>query len=675
MKDVHSIVKPQKYKDDYICILAIIALEVFFFRNVIGNSNLFGDIGDGRLAVLLTEHWFRFFTGKEKFADLAMLYPYKGTLGFSDMFLGFGIISSIFRFFGCDMYTAYKLTLILLHIFGSFSMYFLLRKKFSINAIWSLFGVIAFFHSTTFATQAASHTQLSYLSILPLLAILLANIIRDFSNQKVQNKSYYTFIILYVLIIYTGWYVAFFTTIFLLIFFTVYLCTEKAKGNNPLNGTLHLVSVFRFSFIKYFLFTITLLIPFLVIYLPILKVSDGYTWTETFSYLPELADILNTGSENLLLGNLMRKLEMSGRGELEEGMSFILFCLFIYALFFSRKTRTDNIRYFSLINVLSISCVIGYLLVIRLSNSGLSMWYFIWKLIPGGKAIRAAARFMFFLSMPVSIVVSVYGNDWQKKSKTPRLATVISLSLLILLLLTQIRTGGVFSRWNSREQQIFVNSVPNQPSECKAFFITNSVHSDRPSWAYMMDAYEIATHKNVPTMNGYSGGTPADWKLSNIFSDDYLYAVDFLISKNNLDNIYRFDLSTKTWYPHVYSPLTTTRERVLKFDGKYIKGGQDTNGTRFIEPSGKSWGPYWTVFPGKYKVIMTGRYLKYLKFEIYSHLGDMQYPFTYSIEDNEAIFNFEIQEAVQDFELFIKNESDRTASITSCTLIKQEDYK
>ncbi len=663
----------QKHKEDFICAGVIIALETFFFRNVIGNSNLFGDCGDGRLTMLLTEHWFRFFTGKEKFADLAMFYPYAGALGRSDMFLGFGIISSLFRFFGCSMYKAYKFTLILLHIFGSYSLYFLLRKKLGINAAWSLFGVIAFFHSTTFATLAAGHTQLYCISILPFLSILLANIIQNFSNRKVRNKNCYAFITVYVLIVYTGWYIAFFTTIFSLILLAVYLCIENAKGNNPLKETLQVLSIFKLDLPKYILFTIILLIPFLFVYLPILKESGGYTWDDTFFYLPELADILNVGTENFLLGRLIRKLGMAERGELEAGMSFILFSLFVYSLFFSKKLLPNNSIYFSLIHALSISSVIGYLLVIKLSNSGLSMWYFIWKLIPGGKSIRAAARFMFFLSLPVSISVSVYGNLWQKKLQMTRPAAFTAIVLIPLLFLSQIRIGGIYSKWNSDEQKVFLASIPSPPSECKAFFVTDSRKSSNSPTAYMMDAYEIATHKNVPTMNGYSGSTPAEWNLFDISHENYPLAVDYIVMKKQLKGIYGFDLATKTWYPHAFSPILMMKERMQKFDGRNIKGGHDRDGTRFLEPAGTCWGPYWTVLPGKYKVVMTGSNLDCLQVKIYSHLGDLHYPFTYTAESTRAAFDFEIPEIVQDFELFSENRSDRTVSITSWTLIRQED--
>ena len=102
--------------------------EYVFFRNVIGHDFLIGDNGDGRLTMLLTEHWYNFFRGREAFTEIAYFYPDKDVLGYTDMFLGFGVIHSILRFLGLNMFVAYKYTIILVHLFGSLCMFYLLHS-------------------------------------------------------------------------------------------------------------------------------------------------------------------------------------------------------------------------------------------------------------------------------------------------------------------------------------------------------------------------------------------------------------------------------------------------------------------------------------------------------------------------------------------------------------------
>ena len=53
----------------------LVFCEGFFFRNVLGNDALFGDRGDGRLTMLITEHWWQFISGKEGFFELPFVYP------------------------------------------------------------------------------------------------------------------------------------------------------------------------------------------------------------------------------------------------------------------------------------------------------------------------------------------------------------------------------------------------------------------------------------------------------------------------------------------------------------------------------------------------------------------------------------------------------------------------
>ena len=232
---------------DYLSAVLIIALELLFFRNVIGNDSLFGDSGDGRLTMLLTEHWFRFFTGKEGVADLAMFYPNKNVAGYTDMFLGYGIIHSILRFLSFDVYLSYKMTLIALHVFGSFSLYHLLRRKLGIDVLWSLFGVIAFSYSTTFARSAAIHTQLFGMSLLPFLTALLVDVLQGFDNRKRRNRGIYAFIVFFVLIMYTSWYVAFFTALFLLILLVTYLVTAETGPRAALHDVRAVIAALGFD--------------------------------------------------------------------------------------------------------------------------------------------------------------------------------------------------------------------------------------------------------------------------------------------------------------------------------------------------------------------------------------------------------------------------------------------
>lgn len=147
------------------CVIVSIILficEWFFFRNVIGTANgaLIGDRGDGRFTTLIAEHWWRFIQGKEGFSELSIYYPYQNILGYSDLLLGYGIVHSFLRLIGFNMFSAYKWTLIIYHVFGTVSMYYLLRKTLKCHTLWAMFGTIGFCFSNDYAIHI-SHTQLN----------------------------------------------------------------------------------------------------------------------------------------------------------------------------------------------------------------------------------------------------------------------------------------------------------------------------------------------------------------------------------------------------------------------------------------------------------------------------------------------------------------------------------
>lgn len=660
---------------DCLAAAIIIALELLFFRNVIGNDSLFGGDGDGRLTMFLTEHWFRFFSGKEGFADLAMFYPAKGVAGYSDMFLGYGIIHGILRFLSFDVYLSYKMTLIALHVSGSFTLYYLLRRKLGTGIEWALFGVIAFSHSTTFARAAAVHTQLFGMSMLPFLAVQLVDVLQGFSDRRRRNRAICVFIAFFVLIMYTSWYVAFFTALFMLVLIVTWFLTGEPGPKAAWRDLRFVAATLGRDMFFFLLLAAVLLVPFVLVYLPAMRSSGGYDWSEAFSLSPEFADILNVGDSNLFLGRLIRKLHMDGRDELEEGMSVVLFAAYILALrFFLRKGREEKGRGALFLSALAIACAVCLVLPMRMSGMGLSFWrYLVWKLIPGGKSVRAVARFLFFLSFPVSVVASLYGCQRMRSSGHPGIAKAFSVALLPLLLLTQIRRGGVSSDWNAGPRRAFVSSVQAPPSGCTAFYVTNS-GAGRSPVADQLDAFELASLMDVPTLNGYSGGAPEGReKLWVIQGVDYLPGVAFLSAREGLENVWGLDLATRTWSRPPLTSELMKKERSWRFDGtRIVDGGYEAGGRRYLNPQGTSQGPCWAVFPGNYRATILGENLEGLELEVCSGDGATRYPFTSGISDGQARVCFSVREAVPDLEVRMTNVSGRQVCISSFVLVMED---
>ena len=138
--------QPQKSFDwrEIIPLIILVILEIHFFRAEIFRGVNFGDLGDGRFTALISDHWWRFFCGKEKFSEIPIFYPNATSLGYSDLHLAFGLIHSVIRLFGVPLYTAFKWACIILHAIGLFSMYYMLRKAFRMSMAYSLIGAVAY---------------------------------------------------------------------------------------------------------------------------------------------------------------------------------------------------------------------------------------------------------------------------------------------------------------------------------------------------------------------------------------------------------------------------------------------------------------------------------------------------------------------------------------------------
>lgn len=164
-------------------------MECIFFRNIIFQGMYFGDYGDGKLTMLLAEHWWNVLRGTEGISELPIFYPTTGVLGYTDMLLGFGLIHSIFRALGFNMYYAYVITLLLVHLIGTITLFVLLYNKFNLHWGWAMLGTVAFSYSNGYA-QLLGHTQLMALSCVPVLLLFVVTAYQKFQARQYKKLIY-----------------------------------------------------------------------------------------------------------------------------------------------------------------------------------------------------------------------------------------------------------------------------------------------------------------------------------------------------------------------------------------------------------------------------------------------------------------------------------------------------
>ena len=570
-------IKRKKTVELIIVFTVLIFCEVFFFRNIIGNDNLIGDNADGRLTALLAEHWWNFFRGREAFKELAMFFPNDEVIGYTDLLLGYGIIHALYRLLGIDLYNAYKLTLISVHIIGTSTMYYLLRRKLHCRPEWALFGTIGFCFSNALSIHIG-HTQLCAICFLPVLLILFIGFAQNFRDIRKRNLYAYSCIFWFVLLTYNSWYIACFTGVFVLLFIIILLAMMKKDGASLINIFKTGTRLIWKDLIGYFVFTVILYIPFLNIYLPAMS-KTLYGYKGIVIYMPEFSDLINVTEDNFMMGWLVKLLNLEARNqskEVTQGFSIILLAVFfwMFAVILKKQLVFQNKRWSRnqgeayslteeiLIKSIFVTVIISILSIIRIDSNGTSLWHLVYAIVPVVRSMRAVARFWLWLSFPISVITAYCANKYFKMVKAQKFCKCApTVIILVLLFISNIHLSGVYSDWNASDEYDFLNKVRQPPQNIESFYIVNlkkafyivNLKKEREGKGYYqaighLDAFDIATHYSTKTINGYSGQIPEGWgNIWDISSEAYERGIFEWVVDNGLKNVYAYDERNNSW--------------------------------------------------------------------------------------------------------------------------------
>ena len=124
-------------------LLSWIPGALIFFRAQFtsGFDKIGGDNGDGRLAVVLHEHWLEVFRGHVSWTSPPFFFPVKGTFGYSDTYLLNQLFYTPLRLAGLDQFLALEWTLVLMSVVGFVGMFVLLRRVIGSGLFLSLIHI------------------------------------------------------------------------------------------------------------------------------------------------------------------------------------------------------------------------------------------------------------------------------------------------------------------------------------------------------------------------------------------------------------------------------------------------------------------------------------------------------------------------------------------------------
>lgn len=495
-----------------LCLILFHRLEIFS-----GLRQITGDKGDTRLVVFLYEHLWQVIQGKAELLSPGIFYPQKGVLGFTDSLIGFEPIYAFYRILGQPPYRATILNLITWDAITYASATVLILKVFRTGAIPAAIGAALFTFSSAKLNQM-NHLQLQPLAFIPLILILLHSLYlnhRTLSERSIFIRlSVASFLLCLQLTTsyYFGWFLIFWITLLIVLL-------GAQTGFKQLFQRLfqfsrsHIKAMAGASFV----FAIGMSF-FLRIYLPVALKFGMRGFSDAFPMIPEFKSFFWMGPENWTLGWLshripiIKKLQNEWEQRIGIGITLSIFWISCTrsAFQFARKKPIKNSweNFFNSTDPLLVTSIIlsvnAFILLGFKYFEKISLWVFPFHLFPGAQAVRAVARYMILLMLPIAGIFS----SWIHHKKS-QFWWVWGLAIFAL-----IEQQGAFPGFSSDQDWLRLQKIAQKiPSECSSFVMTANASDSTEDYVIQLDAMLISLIRGIPTVNGYSGMNPKAWNI------------------------------------------------------------------------------------------------------------------------------------------------------------------
>jgi hypothetical protein len=186
-------------------------------------------------------------------------------------------------------------------------------------------------------------------------------------------------------------------------------------------------------------------------------------------------------------------------------------------------------------------------LLTPMSLDGLSIWTLSLGRLPGFSVVRDPKRIIYLYELSVPIAAALLLARLPARSIH---RAVISVIVFLFLVTDWNRNTLDFSRPVDVYERWIASPIEIDPA-CKSFFIrpASREYMSRTTdmWMlYNIDAVFISLVHSVPTLNGYSAWSPADWHLHHPTNDNYTANVTRWVDKNRLAGVCEFDIDART---------------------------------------------------------------------------------------------------------------------------------
>lgn len=524
--------------------MAICVGWLYRYQLLNGFTVLAGDRYDGVISTTILEHWYNVFQGKSNWADVNYFFPHALSLANTDGYFIVGLLYTPFRLMGLDPFISGEFANMTVKAIGYAGMYLMCRRVFSLPFHWALLAATLFTLNNGMTAHSA-RAQLATVALAPYMTILLWRASEaarkgDFSKARLFGALSG---MLYGAWCLTCFYAAWFFLYFFIVFGVIALLVT---GKNGLSLVKHQITRHPGSYLLVLAVTLLALTPFLYAFYPKSQETGVRTYAQSLQYTVVPENILQLGTDNLFFGKFYNQILLSlepnyhPRDEYyNTGFGIVLVILFSLAVvrIIRRERKSGN----NMVLALMAAAVLSWLTTLNLG--GYSLWYGVFHVIPGARALRVVSAYYIFLALPIIVIAIRY-------LAVRNFSTPVAGFIAALLILEELNTPALGLMRKIEMERIALPKMP--PVQCKAFYTSGwrdqaKLASPAEFYAHNVTAMLIAQKADIPTINGFASFMAPDWDFASPEKPDYDARVLSYASKNDVNGLCRLNLDDKTW--------------------------------------------------------------------------------------------------------------------------------
>lgn len=506
-----------------------------------------GNHGDARYYLYILEHWFQAWRGRADVLSPGMFHPVEHTLAYADTMAVHAIPYSLLRFLDIGLYPSLGLTLVLFSFLNFVAGYYLLRRVLMLNVVAATAGALFFaFNSPRYNQSGHFPFQASFFVALTIAFVV--RFVRD--SATLSTRKAFGLLVMaaicwslqFAVSIYEGWFFLFWSGLFV----AVAIAIPSSRS-----ALAALVRRFPLPLIGSALVLVLGLLPLLLVHLPVSEAVGPRSYSQVQHLTPQVWSLAQMGHRNLVWGSVSRALTdihplPSTEHNVGIGLvpSLAWLALTAWAIrSMIRGTRNGFLAAAILATTLFYAIGMTY-------GSGWSPWRLVYLFVPGADGLRAVARYVFVLSLPISVVLAFAVQHvasgirarFPAGSRANRTRLALLYAIVAFGVLEQFgRTPSISGGEDLARVQALAAALP---ADCNVFYAVAAPERRPVKIEYQIDAMLVSILRGVPTLNGYSGHTPPGWSLREVEAPDYDAKIQDWIRKHNVPGrICRLEIS------------------------------------------------------------------------------------------------------------------------------------